>query len=486
MNIRLFFLFFLFSISSVAISKKITDEVPEKLILLEKLKKEYRLSQEKLQVITEKRWALRQLQVEKQERNKIELDNLRSDIDRIHTDLARSKEEKLAREQALSIEEQHLSEKISYTDILEQSISDKLDNFKKENETSFPIDREHRMAKLNIIENRFNSKKQYLQLNKALTDYFIQNIEKSSQININRQSILTDTEKSVSAQVLRIGNVCAYALNPDGLMYMLSSTGQSGKNGFSWINITHKPINDIFLKLFPEIIETGKISSSIPFDIIQNKSSRSLLEGKKRSRFHQTWQFINKGGVTMIPLGAIVLWALWLIISRFFYYMGAHNHDYRFINNAIKLLEKGENEKAKGYAQKEKGGLARVLQTCLEHCNWDRKSAELAVRELLLAEFPKLDKHLDTLAALAGAAPLLGLLGTVTGMIQMFEAITRFGTADPQLLAGGISEALVTTMVGLTIAIPLLLIHTLLCNTRGKIQSDMELYSMSILNRLWP
>ena len=259
-----------------------------------------------------------------------------------------------------------------------------MDNFKKENETSFPIDREHRMAKLNIIENRFNSKKQYLQLNKALTDYFIQNIEKSSQININRQSILTDTEKSVSAQVLRIGNVCAYALNPDGLMYMLSSTGQSGKNGFSWINITHKPINDIFLKLFPEIIETGKISSSIPFDIIQNKSSRSLLEGKKRSRFHQTWQFINKGGVTMIPLGAIVLWALWLIISRFFYYMGAHNHDYRFINNAIKLLEK-EKMKNKSYAQR-KRWLSQVLQTCLEHCNWDRKSAELAVRELLLAE----------------------------------------------------------------------------------------------------
>lgn len=187
----------------------------------------------------------------------------------------------------------------------------------------------------------------------------------------------------------------------------------------------------------------------------------------------------------MIPLAVIVLWAVFLIITRLIYFTCSHNHDYRFIHHALDLLEKDKVEEAQNYAKKEKGGLARILQTCIEHSRWTRDAAERAVKELLLKEFPKLDKHLDTLAALAGAAPLLGLLGTVTGMIRMFEAITKFGTADPQLLAGGISEALVTTLAGLSIAIPLLLLHTLLSNTRNRIQSDMEHYAMSILNRLW-
>jgi biopolymer transport protein ExbB len=87
---------------------------------------------------------------------------------------------------------------------------------------------------------------------------------------------------------------------------------------------------------------------------------------------------------------------------------------------------------------------------------------------------------------LAGAAPLLGLLGTITGMIRMFESITRFGTGDPKLLAGDISEALITTEVGLAIAIPTLLVHNFLRNRRNHIQADMEMYAVRILNRLWP
>jgi len=127
-----------------------------------------------------------------------------------------------------------------------------------------------------------------------------------------------------------------------------------------------------------------------------------------------------------------------------------------------------------------------VLDTCLKQSKWKRIAAEKSIKELLLTEVPQLDKHLATLAVLAGAAPLLGLLGTVTGMIRMFEAITKFGTGDPKLLAGGISEALITTEVGLAIAIPLLLIHNFLRNRRNHIQSDMEMYAMRILNRLWP
>jgi biopolymer transport protein ExbB len=87
---------------------------------------------------------------------------------------------------------------------------------------------------------------------------------------------------------------------------------------------------------------------------------------------------------------------------------------------------------------------------------------------------------------IAGAAPLLGLLGTVTGMISLFEVITHYGTGDPKILAGGISEALITTQTGLATAIPILLIHNWLRNQSLHIQSEMEKHAIRILNRLWP
>ena len=77
----------------------------------------------------------------------------------------------------------------------------------------------------------------------------------------------------------------------------------------------------------------------------------------------------------------------------------------------------------------------------------------------LLAEAPRLERSLSLLAAMAGVAPLLGLLGTVSGMIATFDTISSAGTGNPRLLSGGISEALITTQLGLMVAIPLLLAH---------------------------
>ena len=127
-----------------------------------------------------------------------------------------------------------------------------------------------------------------------------------------------------------------------------------------------------------------------------------------------------------------------------------------------------------------------MLDVCLRHAPGGEEVTRKALREHLLREGPVLERHLDTLAVLAGASPLLGLLGTVSGMIRMFEAITRFGTGDPGLLAGGISEALITTQVGLAIAIPLLLVHNHLRNRANHLLGDMDLCAVTFVNRLWP
>ena len=84
-----------------------------------------------------------------------------------------------------------------------------------------------------------------------------------------------------------------------------------------------------------------------------------------------------------------------------------------------------------------------------------------------MLEMPKITRNLTLIKIISVVAPLLGLLGTVTGMINTFQAITLFGTGDPKLMAGGISQALVTTVLGLVVAIPTVFLYTLL-NTRSK------------------
>lgn len=111
--------------------------------------------------------------------------------------------------------------------------------------------------------------------------------------------------------------------------------------------------------------------------------------------------------------------------------------------------------------------LGRVLKVAEENKNVDTETLELKLEEAVLKERPSIESGLAVLKIIAAVAPLLGLLGTVTGMIETFQAITIFGAGDPKNMAGGISSALVTTVQGLIVAIPVVLMHTLV-NGRAK------------------
>ena len=115
----------------------------------------------------------------------------------------------------------------------------------------------------------------------------------------------------------------------------------------------------------------------------------------------------------------------------------------------------------------------------------DRAAAEKAIEEVFAGEVPTLERGLSTLSVLATTAPLAGLLGTVMGMIQLFEVITMHGTSDPKLLAGGISVALLTTEAGLIVAIPLQFLLTFLTNRADTIRARMEKAGLAVLNTRW-
>ena len=125
--------------------------------------------------------------------------------------------------------------------------------------------------------------------------------------------------------------------------------------------------------------------------------------------------------------------------------------------------------------------LGRVLAAYEANTSADTETIELKLSEAALKEMPGLTKGLLLIKVISVVAPLMGLLGTVTGMIKTFQVITLFGAGDPKMMAGGISQALMTTVLGLVVAIPMVLIHTLVSGQSKKIINILQSQSAGIV-----
>ncbi len=161
---------------------------------------------------------------------------------------------------------------------------------------------------------------------------------------------------------------------------------------------------------------------------------------------------VEQGGVVGYIILIVGAFGLLLSIERLF---------------TLTVIRAKVNSQLKSAEVKDNNPLGRVLKVRDEHPNADTEALELHLTEAILAEVPKLGRNLTIIKIISVVAPLMGLLGTVTGMINTFQAITLFGTGDPKLMAGGISTALVTTVLGLVVAIPTTLLYAML-NTRSK------------------
>ena len=127
--------------------------------------------------------------------------------------------------------------------------------------------------------------------------------------------------------------------------------------------------------------------------------------------------------------------------------------------------------------------LGRVLKIYKDNPTTDVESLELKLGEAILRELPALNAMLPMLKIVSVVAPLLGLLGTVTGMIVPFQALTLYGAGDPKLMAGGISEALVTTMLGLIVAIPLVFLHAWVASSSKRVVEVLDEQAAGIVAR---
>jgi biopolymer transport protein ExbB len=177
---------------------------------------------------------------------------------------------------------------------------------------------------------------------------------------------------------------------------------------------------------------------------------------------------IDQGGLVGYVIIALGIIGLLIALVRWLY-LGAVGTR---IRSQLKHEEPNENNP-----------LGRILKVHHDNRDADTETLELKLDEAILREVPKLETWQGGIKVIAAVAPLLGLLGTVTGMIATFQAITLFGTGDPKLMAGGISQALVTTVLGLTVAIPLVLLHSVVASRSKALIEVLEGQSAGIVAR---
>jgi biopolymer transport protein ExbB len=193
-------------------------------------------------------------------------------------------------------------------------------------------------------------------------------------------------------------------------------------------------------------------------------------------------EYISQGGVFMYPILVFSVWGITLIIERAIYYYQAASRTTRLRKEFFRRLEQEGKAEARDYLEGQSGVLKNVLLTALEHADQPQTKIEKKVDARLLEELPLLGKYLNTAATLGALMPILGLLGTVTGMIATFKVIALQGTGDAQALADGISEALITTQSGLVAAVPIILGHNFLTNRYQRIVAVVKECIVKVLD----
>ncbi|MEM7601052.1 MAG: MotA/TolQ/ExbB proton channel family protein [Verrucomicrobiota bacterium] len=257
--------------------------------------------------------------------------------------------------------------------------------------------------------------------------------------------------------------------------------------------------------------DAGKVSglisstSDLTPEVVPNTSARSqieaLMEGKEASptfdptlgtavaleQVEDTFvEHILKGGIWIYPILFLALISFVVAIIKLISLARLREMGSSTVSAVVEHLKAGDPKKAKSDLAGVTHPAAELLDYGIDHASLPRAALEEKLYERHLALLPGLQRGLPFIAIAAATAPLLGLLGTVTGMIHTFQKITVFGTGDAKPLAGGISEALVTTEFGLIVAIPSLIAHALLSRRAAGIRSNMEMSSLAFLNGLRP
>jgi len=199
-------------------------------------------------------------------------------------------------------------------------------------------------------------------------------------------------------------------------------------------------------------------------------------------------QLIKAGGPIMIPILLCSLFALAIVLEKLFYFSSISTDTHKLKTEIFNMVKANKIKEAIIICENSRSPLAKILKAGVIKYGAAREEIKEAMEDVSLFEIPKLEKRLTALATIAHISPLLGLLGTVTGMTSSFHTIqvrsTTMNPVTPGDLAGGIWEALITTVAGLIIAIPTLVAYNYLVSRVEYFILDMERGATELVNLL--
>jgi biopolymer transport protein ExbB len=225
-----------------------------------------------------------------------------------------------------------------------------------------------------------------------------------------------------------------------------------------------------------EIASTG--SGLLPVDATMGKA-RAIEQTEATFMEH-----IAKGGVWIVPILAFAVLSLTVAAFKAVELYSIKTTPDAKVNGLIDLVKAGKRDEALKEVSTFQGPSGEMLKIGVRHSNDSIPLVEELCMEKIIEAQPKTQRLLAFISTTAAVSPLLGLLGTVTGMINTFQLITIFGTGDARNLSSGISEALITTEFGLIVAIPSLLLHAILSRKANSVLAGMEKQAIAFVNGL--
>lgn len=185
--------------------------------------------------------------------------------------------------------------------------------------------------------------------------------------------------------------------------------------------------------------------------------------------------FIVKGGVVLWVIMALSVIGIAIIIERVLYFRSIRTDEDKLFQRVKASVEKGHFEEALSICDNNESPLSALIKVGIEYRSYPESAQKEILKDAAAQEVPRLERNVSTLGTIAHIAPLLGLLGTVTGTMKAFGVLGRFGAvADPSILAMGISEALITTVGGIVVAVPAVIFYNLLVTKVNLILLKME------------
>jgi len=290
---------------------------------------------------------------------------------------------------------------------------------------------------------------------------------KLSSMQVEKGDFFLPDGSIAKGEIVKVGNIAAYGIS-DKAAGALAPAG----------NGEYKLWNAVGSSDDAKAIYGGKPLDSIDIFIYENIDKE--VEYAKEKTIDDILEGGGIIGYIILILGAF---GLLLLVIRVFILMTTSSNVEKITNTVENSLKSGKTPaEALQDIKNFSGAPARVAKATLRNVEKDRDHIEDIVAENILNESNKIDRFGSFVMVIAAVAPLLGLLGTVSGMIATFDMITEHGTGDPKMLSGGISEALLTTMFGLIVAIPLLLLGNLIGGWAQRIKDAMEQSALHIVN----